>query len=399
MKALEGVVVLDLSRVLAVPFCTQMLSDLGATVWKVESPWGDDTRRWGPPFVEGESSYYLAVNRGKKSLAVNLKSEKGQELIKGLAEKADVVVENFKTGDLARYGLDYAGLSAVNPRLVYASITGFGETGPRAREAGYDTVVQGMTGIMSVTGEPDRPPMKVGVAWVDILTGLTAAVGILAALRERETSGMGQHIDLSLFDVGLMAMTNQLQNYLLTNVPPVRMGNVHPTVSPVGTFMAADGWFILTAGNDGQYRRMCEAVGRPDLWEDERFKTNAGRLEHREEIEAVLAPIFRMRPRDEWLKLFNESGVPASPIYDLAEALADPQAKARGAVWQVPHPTLGTVPLVANALQHMSRTPAEPAGPPPLLGEHTREVLKEALGLTDPDLDDLEESGVILGED
>ena len=398
MKSLEGVVVLDLSRVLAMPFCTQMLSDLGATVWKVESPWGDDTRRWGPPFVEGESSYYLAVNRGKKSLAINLKNEKGQELIRRLAEKADVVVENFKTGDLARYGLDYAGLSEVNPRIVYASITGFGGTGPRAREAGYDTVVQGMSGIMSVTGEPDRPPMKVGVAWIDVLTGLTAAVGILAALRERETSGIGQHIDLALFDVGLMAMVNQLQGYLLTSETPTRMGNTHPTVYPVQTFRASDGWFVLTAGNDGQYQRMCEAIERPDLQEDERFQTNAGRHEHREEIGGELAAVFRARPRDEWLKLLNEASVPVSPIYDMAEALSDPQAEARNAVWNVLHPTLGDVPLAASALQHMSRTPAEPGGPPPLLGEHTREVLKETLGLEDPELDGLEESGAISGE-
>ncbi len=395
MKPLEGVVVLDLSRVLAMPFCTQMLSDLGATVWKVESPWGDDTRRWGPPFVEGESSYYLSVNRGKKSVAINLKSEKGQELVRGLARKADVFVENFKTGDLARYGLGYGDLSKLNPRLVYASITGFGGTGPRAREAGYDTVVQGMTGIMSITGEPDRPPMKVGVAWIDILTGLTAAVGILAALRERETSGAGQHIDLALFDVGLMAMVNALQGYLLTHEVPQRMGNVHPTVSPVGTFRASDGWFILTAGNDGQYRRMCDAIGRPDLREDERLETNAGRLEHREELGAELAALFRSRPRDEWIRLLNGAGVPVSPVYDLAEALADPQAEARGVVWRVPHPTLGEVPLVANALRHMSRTPAEPAGPPPLLGEHTREVLSHALGLERAGLDDLEAAGAI----
>lgn len=394
-KALDGVVVLDLSRVLAVPFCTQMLSDLGATVWKVESPWGDDTRRWGPPFIEGESSYFLSVNRGKKSLALDLKDQRTQELVRRLAIRADVLVENFKTGDLSRYGLGYEELSALNPRLVYASITGYGGTGPRAREAGYDTVVQGMAGIMSVTGDPDRPPMKVGVPWIDVLTGLTAVVGILAALREREVSGRGQRVDLSLFDVGVMAMVNALQGYLMTGEPPVRMGNVHPTVSPVGTFEASDGWFIVTAGNDEQYRRLCEALGRPDLWEDERLKDNAGRLEHREELGKELAVIFGSRSRGEWLERLGEARVPASPIYDLSETLADPQAEARNLVWRVPHPTLGEIPLAANALQHMSRTPARPVSPPPLLGEHTREVLEEALGLSAAELDDLERNGVI----
>lgn len=389
---------LDLSRVMAAPFCTQMLSDLGATVLKIESPWGDDTRRWGPPFAEGESSYFLAVNRGKKGVAINLKNEEGQELIKRLALKADVLVENFKTGDLARYGLGYGDLSRLNPRLVYASITGFGGTGPRAREAGYDTVLQGMTGVMSVTGEPDRPPMKVGVAWIDILTGLTAAVGILAALRERDTSGEGQHVDLSLFDVGITAMVNQLQAYLLTDELPVRMGNVHPTVSPVGSFETADGWLLVTAGNDEQYRRLCEAIGRPDLRDDERFRDNAGRLEHREEIAAELSANFRDRPRDELLTLLNEAGVPATPILDLAGALADPQVEARNLIWRVQHSTLGETPLAANALQHMSRTPAGPAGPPPLLGEHTREVLGEVLGLDQDALDDLENSGAIASK-
>lgn len=398
MKSLEGVTILDLSRVLAVPFCTQILSDLGATVWKVESPWGDDTRRWGPPFVEDESAYYLAVNRGKKGLSLNLKDPEAQALIRRLAEKADVVVENFKTGDLARYGLDYASLRETNPGLVYASITGFGQTGPRAEEAGYDTVLQGMSGIMSVTGEPDRPPMKVGVAWIDVLTGLMAAIGVLAALRERDKSGEGQHIDLALFDVGLMMMANQIQNYLFTGDAPRRMGNVHPTVAPVQTFAASDGWFILTAGNNDQFRRMCGAIGRPDLAEDPRFETNAGRLGHVEELNGQLAELFATRPRSEWIRRMNEAKVPVSPVYDVGEALSDPQSEARNPVWSVEHSTLGEIPLVANALRHMSRTPAEPSGPPPLLGEHTREVLSETLGLSDEELEELEKSGAIFAE-
>lgn len=397
MKALEGITVLDLSRILAVPFCTQIFSDLGATVWKVEAPRGDDTRNWGPPFVEEESSYYLSVNRGKKSLAVDLKDPQGQELVKQLARRSDVLVENFKTGDLSRYGLDYTSLSEINPRLVYASVTGFGQTGPRANEVGYDTVLQGMTGIMSVTGEANRPPMRVGVAWIDLLSGLTMALGILAALREREASDEGQHLDLSLFDVGVMAMVNQAQGYLFTGEAPGRQGNVHHLVAPSEAFEAEDGWFMLFVGNDEQYRRMCEAIERPDLWEDERFKTNSGRLGHAETLNAQLAELFRSRPRDEWLATFNAARVPANPIYDLSETLADPQAQARNLVWQVDHPSLGTIPLVANALQHMSRTPAEPVGHPPLLGENTREVLGETLGLDTAELDRLEQSGTIRG--
>jgi crotonobetainyl-CoA:carnitine CoA-transferase CaiB-like acyl-CoA transferase len=390
VKPLEGITVLDLSRVLAVPFCTQVLSDLGATVWKVEPPWGDDTRRWGPPFVQEESSYYLSVNRGKKSVAIDLKDPRGAELVKRLAARADVLVENFKVGDLARYGLDYSSLSVLNPQLVYASITGFGQTGPRADALGYDTVLQGMTGIMSLTGEPEGPPMKVGVAWIDILTGLTTAVGIFAALRERELSERGQYLDLALFDVGLMAMVNQIQSYLVTEVSPTRLGNVHPTVAPAQSFEASDGWFVLTAGNDEQYRRMCETIGRLDLWEDPRFKTNSGRLAHLEELAPELAEVFCTRTRSEWLERLKVAGVPATPIYDLGEALGDAQAEARGLVWKVPHPKLGEVPLMANALQHMSRTPASPASHPPLLGEHTREVLEEVLGLDASEIEALE---------
>lgn len=289
MGALDGLVVLDLSRILAGPYATQMLADLGAEVWKVESPWGDDTRRWGPPFREGESAYFLSTNRGKKSLAINLKDPRGQRLVRRLAEQADVLVENFKVGDLARYGLDYPSLAEVNPRLVYASITGFGQTGPRAAEPGYDAALQGMTGIMSVTGEPDGPPTKVGVAWIDVLTGLTAAVGILAALRERDVSGRGQHLDLALFDVGVAAMVNQAQAYLMTGVAPTRMGNAHPQIVPYQAFAARDKWFILAVGNDAQYRRLTEALERPDLWEDARYQTNAGRVEHRSELVAELA--------------------------------------------------------------------------------------------------------------
>ena len=396
MGALDGLIVLDLSRILAGPYATQMLADLGAEVWKVESPWGDDTRRWGPPFQEGESAYFLSTNRGKKSLAVNLKDPRGQRIVRRLAERADVLVENFKAGDLARYGLDYPSLAEVNPRLVYASITGFGQTGPRAAEPGYDAALQGMTGIMSVTGDPDGPPMKVGVAWIDVLTGLTAAVGILAALREREISGRGQHLDLALFDVGVAAMVNQAQAYLMTGLAPKRMGNAHPQIVPYQAFEASDKWFILAVGNDTQYRRLVEAIGRPDLWEDARFRTNAGRVEHRSELVAELARVFKTRSRAEWLELLRGAGVPVTPVNDVGEALADPQAEARGLLWEVAHPKLGSTPLLASPLQHMDRTPARPAGPPPLLGQHTREVLTGALGMDEDEVRALAEEGVLV---
>ncbi len=399
MPALSQIRILDLSRVLAGPFCTQMLSDLGAEVWKVESLRGDETRHWGPPFQDGESAYFLSTNRGKKSLAVDLKDPRGAELVQRLAGQADVLVENFKCGDLARYGLDYPSLASRHPRLVYASITGFGQHGPRAAEAGYDVVLEAMTGIMSVTGQPEGPPTKVGVAWIDVLTALSTVVAILAALRERDASGQGQHIDLSLFDVGFMAMVNQAQRYLMTEVPPQRMGNAHPQIVPYQTFAAADGWFMLAVGNDGQYQRLTEAIAQPALWTDARFRTNAGRVEARGELVGRLADVFRARPRAYWVDVLGEARVPMAPVYDMGEAFRDPQAKARGVVWDVEHSRLGSTPLVASALQHMSRTPARPAGPPPLLGEHTREILRDALDLDDNRIAGLIRDGVLGAAD
>ncbi|WP_324718033.1 CoA transferase [Carboxydochorda subterranea] len=392
---LEGIKVLDLSRVLAGPYCTQILADLGATVWKIEPPWGDETRGWGPPFVQGESAYYLSVNRGKKSVAVNLKEPRGAAIVRELARRADVLVENYKAGDLARFGLGYAAVSAENPRIVYVSITGFGQTGPRGAEPGYDIALQGMTGIMSITGDPAGPPTKVGVAWIDVMTGMMAAVGILAALHERAGSGRGQHLDLALFDVGLAAMANLAQSYLVTGSPPRRIGNAHPQIVPYQVFEASDGWIILAVGNDQQYRRTCEAIGHPELWGDPRFQTNAGRVQHRGELVPRLAEIFRTRPRADWVERLGAAGVPVAPVNDLAEAFTDSQAEARGSVWKLAHPVIGTLAVVASPLQHLSRTPAAPGGHPPLLGEHTREVLQEVLGLTPADVHQLAVSGVV----
>lgn len=394
-RLLEGIRVLDLTRVLAGPYCTQILSDLGATVWKIEPPWGDETRGWGPPFAQGESAYYLSVNRGKKSVAINLKQPRGAALVRELACRADVLVENYKAGDLSRFGLDYASLSRDNPRLIYASITGFGQTGPRAFEPGYDIALQGLTGIMSVTGEPAGPPTKVGVAWIDVMTGMMAAVGILAALYGRRASGRGQHLDLALFDVGLAAMANLAQSYLVTGSPPRRVGNAHSQIVPYQAFEASDGWVILAVGNDQQYRRTCEAIGHPELWDDPRFQTNAGRVQHRAELVPRLAEVFRTRSRAEWVDVLKAAGVPAAPVNDLGEAFADPQAEARGSVWKLAHPLIGSLPVVASPLQHLSRTPAAPSGHPPLLGEHTREVLQDVLGLTAADIDELAASGVV----
>ncbi|MCX7850546.1 CoA transferase [Thermus sp.] len=391
MKPLAGLKVLDLSRVLAGPLCTMILADLGAEVVKVEPPWGDETRGWGPPFVAGESAYFLSVNRGKKSLALDLKAKEGQEAVRRLAAGADVLVENFKTGDLARYGLDYGSLKALNPRLVYLSLTGFGQTGPRAKEPGYDAALQGYTGIMSVTGEPHGPPMKVGVAWIDVMTGMMGAVAVLAALWERERSGLGQHVDLSLFDVGLFALVNLGESYLLTGRPPARLGNAHAQIVPYGAFPAADGWLVLAVGNDEQFARLCGALGLGEL--AERFPTNASRVEHREAVVEALSQVLRTRPRAYWLEKFQGIGVPAAPVNDLKEAFQDPQAQAREAVWTLPHPLLGSLPTLANPLRFLSRTPASPSLPPPLLGEHTEEVLLEA-GFTPEEVRALVEKGV-----
>lgn len=392
MQPLSGIQVLDLSRVLAGPLCTMILADLGAEVIKVEPPWGDETRGWGPPFVKGESAYFLSVNRGKKSLALDLKTLEGQEVVRRLAQRADVLVENFKTGDLRRYGLDYESLRELNPRLVYLSITGFGHTGPRAQEPGYDAALQGYTGIMSVTGEPEGPPMKVGVAWIDVMTGMMGAVAVLSALYEREKSGLGQHIDLSLFDVGLFALANLGESYLLTGKPPKRLGNAHAQIVPYGAFPAADGWLVLAVGNDEQFARLCQVLDLPDLLA--RFPTNAERVEARKEVVEAISRVLKTQPRGHWLERFREKGIPAAPVNDLAEAFQDPQAQARGAIWTLPHPFLEALPTLANPLRFLSRTPASPSLPPPLLGEHTEAVLREA-GYTPEEVARLVEKGVV----
>ncbi len=397
MGALSDITVLDMSRILAGPFGTQILADLGAMVWKIESPWGDDTRGWGPPFVGSESAYYLSANRGKKSLIVNLRDPRGQDIIKKMAQKADVVVENFKVGNLKRFGLDYESLSAVNPGIIYSSVTGFGQTGPRAEEPGYDAALQGMTGVMSVTGEPEGRPSKVGAAWIDILTGLTSTIGILAALHERESSGKGQHIDVSLFDVGIAMMANITQSYLATKEIPGRLGNAHPQVAPYQDFRASDGFFMLAANNNDQFRRLCDTVGLSDLPDDERFRENADRVRNREALETLINDKLGDNTRDYWMDALQQAGITVTSINTVADALDDPQAAARKSIWNIDHPTLGSVPVLASALQHMSRTPAQPQGHPPLLGEHTEDVLRNDLGLADDEIQTLIADGVVKG--
>ncbi len=387
---------LDLSRVLAGPWAGQLLGDLGADVVKVERPdTGDDTRAWGPPWLKDEhgvdtteSAYFLCANRSKRSIAVDITTANGQELIRRLAAKADVVLENFKVGGLKPYGLDADSLRALNPRLVVCSITGFGQTGPYATRAGYDFLVQGMGGLMSLTGRADGEegagPQKVGVALTDILTGLYATVAVQAALAERERSGLGQHIDLALLDVQVACLANQASNYLAGGVVPRRMGNAHPNIVPYQDFPTADGDMILAIGNDGQFARFCEIAGHAEWARDERFATNPARVAHR----ATLIPLLRqttvLRTTREWIDALEAAAVPCGPINRLDEVFADPQVVARGLRIDLPHPLAGKVPLVANPVR-FSASPVDHGRPPPLRGQHTDEVVAEWLGSASDD--------------
>jgi crotonobetainyl-CoA:carnitine CoA-transferase CaiB-like acyl-CoA transferase len=402
---LANVRVLDLSRILAGPWCAQNLADLGAEVIKIERPGkGDDTRGWGPPFlrtaagVNGDAAYFQCTNRGKKSVTIDIARPEGQALVRSLAERCDVLLENFKVGDLARYGLGYEGIRAVNPRIVYCSITGFGQTGPYRDRAGYDFMIQAMGGLMSMTGERDElpggGPQKVGVAIADLMTGMYSTVAVLAALWERNASGEGQHIDMALLDTQVGWLANQNLNYLVSGEPPRRMGNAHPNLTPYDAFKTRDGDIIIAVGNDGQYARFCQAAGLPQLATDARFRDNPARVAHRDALKAALAPVLQERTTAEWMALLEPLGVPCGPINRLDQVFADPQVVHRGLKVEVPHPVAGRLPLVANPIRY-SRTPLRYETPPPLLGQHTDEVLREVLGKSPGDIAALRCGGII----
>jgi len=382
---LQGLRVLELARILAGPWTGQVLADLGADVVKVERPeGGDDTRGWGPPFIAGRdgghlsAAYFHSCNRGKRSVTADFETEEGRALVLRLARHTDVLIENFKVGGLARYGLDYAALRAVNPRLVYCSISGFGQDGPYAARAGYDFMIQAMGGIMDLTGAPDGEPQKVGVAFADIFTGLYAAIAIQAALRRRDETGAGCHIDMALLDAQVGVLANQALNYLASGTPPRRMGNAHPNIVPYQVFPAAAGHVVIAVGNNGQYRRLCEVLGAPELGEDPRFATNADRVRHREVLAPMLADLTARQGRAALLQALAAAGVPAGPINNLAEVFADPQVQHRGMRLDLPRPeaAAGTVPGVRTPIV-IDGEPAAAGRPAPLLGEHSAEVLAD----------------------
>ena len=406
MKSLGHLRVLDLTRVLAGPWCTQLLADLGAEVIKVERPGhGDDTRAWGPPYLKdssgadtSEAAYYLSANRGKLSVTIDISTPEGQSLLHKLAGCCDIVVENYLVGQLAKYRLDYASLAKINPRLIYCSITGFGQTGPHRTRAGYDFIMQGIGGFMSITGErDDRPgggPQKAGVAVSDLMTGMYSAVAILAAVTHRERTGEGQHIDMALYDVMLAMLANMNMNYLTSGEAPRRAGNAHQNIVPYQVFAAADGHIVVTVGNDSQFVKFCAAVGAPHLAADARYRRNAGRVRNREVLISELEAIFRTKPVAFWVEQLDAEGVPCGPINDIAQALADPQVNARSLRIDLPHALAGHVPIVANPIK-MSATPASYELPPPLLGEHTARVLRDYAGVDEKQLAALKAKGIV----
>jgi crotonobetainyl-CoA:carnitine CoA-transferase CaiB-like acyl-CoA transferase len=409
-QALDGIRVLDLSRVLAGPWCTQTLGDLGADVIKVERPpgpqhpGGDDTRGWGPPFLKAEdgsdtsdAAYYLGTNRNKRSITIDIACPEGQELVRTLAAHCDVLVENYKVGDMARYGLDPGTLLTLNPRLIYCSVTGFGQTGPYRDRAGYDYAIQGMGGLMSITGErddlPGGGPQKVGVAVADLFTGMYSTVAILAALRHRDRTGQGQVIDMALLDAQVAMLANLGANYLTTGVAPGRAGNAHQNIVPYQVFEVADGHMILAVGNDGQFAKFCRVAGVPELAADPRYMRNSDRVRNRDELVPILARVMKERSKADWLTSLETAKVPCGPINNLAETFADQHVQSRGMTVRLPHPLAGEVSLVANPIK-LSATPVQYRRPPPLLGEHLDEVLA-SIGVDAEERARLRERGVI----
>ncbi len=403
--ALSHLRVLDLSRVLAGPWAGQLLGDLGAEVIKIERPKsGDDTRSWGPPYLQGAdgnadlSAYFLTANRNKQSLAVDIAHPEGQELIRKLVAESDVILENFKVGGLKRYGLDYDSLKQINPKLIYCSITGFGQDGPYANRPGYDFLIQAMGGLMSITGQPDGEPgagpMKVGVALTDIMTGLYATIGVLAALSHRDRTGEGQYVEAALLDVQVACLANQAMNYLATGQAPGRMGNAHPNIVPYQDFPTADGNMVLTVGNDEQFARLCDVLGHAEWASDDRFATNRARVANRKELIPRLRQATVMRPTQEWVQVLERSGVPCGPVNTLDQVFEDPQVLARGMKQSVQHPSLGDVPTVGNPIR-LKLTPVSYRTAPPLLGEQSKQVLEKIAGLSNVEIEGLRKRGVI----
>jgi len=376
MQPLQGIRVLDLSRVLAGPYCTMVLGDLGADVIKVEPPEGDETRAWGPPFAEGESAYYLCVNRNKRGIVINLKSDEGKKILRDLALQSDVLVENFRPGTLEKFGLDFETLHELNPKLIYCSITGFGQTGSMRDKPGYDFMIQALGGLMSISGEPEGEPMKTGVAVVDLFAGQNAIIAILAALQARTLTGQGQRLDIALFDSQLGWLANVASNYLISGKLPKRYGNAHANIVPYQSFQASDGWFAIAVGNDRQFARLCGVIGNSELELDPRFLRNSDRVENREILIPLLVSIFKTASVAEWLKKLDEAEIPCGAINNFEQVFSMPNVKEREMLVTMHHPAVGELPLVGSPLK-MSDTPVEYRLPPPLMGEHTEEVLRE----------------------
>ncbi len=395
MGALDGLVVLDLTRVLAGPLATMLLGDLGADVIKVERPGtGDDTRAWGPPFVDGESAYYLGVNRNKRSVSLDLSSDEGIRVLEALARRADVVIDNFKIGTLERWGLDDAWFEAEAPQAIRCTISGYGSTGPKAGMPGYDFILQAETGLMSITGEPDGASMKLGVAIVDICTGLLATISVLSALEARNHTGRGQRTEVTLHDTGLLMLANVAANHLASGAVPGRYGNGHPNIVPYRTFRAADGEVAVAVGNDAQFRKLTVLLGRPEWADDPRFARNRDRVEHRDLVDGMVQEVIATRTRADWIELLDDAGIPSGPINDVAEALSSSQTRGRGMVTEVSHPALGLIRMLGLPIVQEG-TPATIRRHPPLLGEHTAEVLADLAGMSIEEIDRLRSAGII----
>ena len=395
MKPLDGIRVVDLSRILAGPYCSMLLGDMGAEIIKIESPdHGDDTRGWGPPFIDGESAYFLSINRNKKSLTLNLKAGQGKDILTRLIGLSDVLIENFRPGTLGRLGFGYEQVRAMNPRMVYASISGFGQTGPLAGRPGYDLIAQGEGGIMSVTGFPDGPPTKAGTPIADIAAGIFAAQGILLALYARERTGRGQLVDVSMLDGQVALLTFQAGIYFATGESPGRMGNQHPTIVPYETFRSKDGYINLAIGNTNLWRTFCKAIAREELSADPRFGTEASRVENRNALKPIMDAIVAERTTRQWLELLERAGVPAGSVNSVAEICEHPQIKAREMVVDVPHPTLGSVKVSCVPIK-LSDTPGAVSTAPPLLGQHTAEILKGLLGYSLKEVAELRKAGIV----